>query len=49
MTVVNFYELLEDNINKSSQYGDIYYKNAYFGKSIDKYDVIFYKNNRNIE
>lgn len=26
--------------------GDIYFPNKYFGKSIDKYDVIFYKNNR---
>ena len=43
------YRILKDNINKSSKYGDVYYKNAYFGKSIDKYDVIFYKNNRNIE
>lgn len=43
------YRMLKSNINKSSKYGDVYYKNAYFGKSIDKYDVIFYKNNRNIE
>jgi hypothetical protein len=43
------YRILEADINKSSENGDVYYKNAYFGKSIDKYDVIFYKNNRNIK
>lgn len=43
------YRILKSKINKSSNCGDVYYKNAYFGKSIDKYDVIFYKNNRNIE
>ena len=42
------YRILDSDINRTSKYGDVYYKNAYFGKSVDKYDVIFYKNNRNI-
>ena len=39
---------INENINKSSNNtgGDPYYKGAYFGSTIDKDDVIFFKNNR---
>jgi len=41
------YRTLTKNINFSSGSGDPYYKGRYFGNSIDKYEAIFYKNNRN--
>ena len=41
------YRTLDKNINLSSGSGDPYYKGRYFGDSIDKYEAIFYKNNRN--
>jgi hypothetical protein len=37
---------LKNDINPTSNSGDPYYENSYFGKTIDKYDVIFWKNNR---
>jgi hypothetical protein len=40
------YRTIQEDINKSSVHGDPYYANAYFGKSIDPYEVIFYKTNR---
>ena len=40
------YIKLNKDINPTSETGDPYYKNAYFGNTISKYDVIFYKNNR---
>jgi hypothetical protein len=42
------YVHLDKNINLSSKKygGDPYYEGAYFEETIDKYDVIFYKNNR---
>ena len=44
------YLKVNKNINPTSEIagGDPNYKNAYFGKTIDKYDVIFFKNNRNM-
>lgn len=44
---LNYVEL-NSNINSSAPNGDPYYKNAYFGDTIDKYDVIFIKTNRNL-
>ncbi len=43
------YITLKENINKSTKSGDPYFKNRYFGKTIDKYDVIFIKTNRNLK
>lgn len=40
------YRIIDTDFNPYSNHGDIYYKNAYFGKNIDPYDVIFFKNNR---
>ena len=40
------YRILNKDINNTSFNGDPYYKNKYFGEDIDKYEVIFYKNNR---
>ena len=37
---------LKNDINSTSNNGDAYYPGAYFGSTIDKYDAIFYKNNR---
>lgn len=37
---------INEDINKNSVNGDPYYKNAYFGETINPYDVIFYKTNR---
>ena len=37
---------LRQDINPTSFGGDSYYKNRYFGNTIDKYDVIFLKNKR---
>jgi hypothetical protein len=38
------YRTIKKNFNPSGE--DPYYKNAYFGKTIDPYEVIFFKNNR---
>jgi hypothetical protein len=40
------YRKIKKDFNKSSLNGDPYFKNAYFGKTIDKYDAIFLKTNR---
>jgi hypothetical protein len=40
------YRHIEKDMNSTSHNGDPYYDNAYFGDTIDKYDVIFFKNNR---
>jgi hypothetical protein len=40
------YRLVNKDFNHTSQNGDSYYKKSYFGEDIDKYEVIFYKNNR---
>jgi len=40
------YRKVKKDINYTSLNGDPYYKNRYFGNTIDKYDVIFFKNNR---
>jgi len=40
------YTKIKEDFNKTSQYGDPYYINAYFGGTIDKYDAIFYKSYR---
>jgi hypothetical protein len=37
---------IKNDINETSRNGDPYFNNAYFGGSIDKNEVIFYKNNR---
>lgn len=37
---------LKEDINKTSLKGDPYFENKYFGKTIDKYEVIFFKTNR---
>ena len=42
------YRLLDKDINHTSLHGDPYYKNRYFGNTIDKYEAIFFKNNRNM-
>jgi hypothetical protein len=39
---------IKHDINFSSISGDSYYTNAYFGGTIDPYDVIFFKTNRDI-
>ena len=40
------YRTNKKDINPTSLGGDPYNKNGYFGKTIDPYDVIFFKNNR---
>jgi hypothetical protein len=40
------YRTLTYDINPSSNKGDPYYPNSYWNGTIDKYDVIFFKNNR---
>ena len=40
------YRTMKNDINPTSNNGDPYYEGAYFGETIDKYDVIFFKNNR---
>jgi hypothetical protein len=40
------YRIITKDINRSSRAGDPYHVNAYFGRTINKYDVIFFKNNR---
>jgi hypothetical protein len=42
------YRIIEADINPTSTDGDPYYKNGYFGKSIKKEEVIFFKNNRDL-
>jgi len=37
---------IKEDINPTSNYGDPYFIGSYFGKTIDPYDVIFFKNNR---
>ena len=46
------YRTLTENINKSEtgqEFDDPYYEGNFFGRSIDPYDVIFFKNNRGIK
>ena len=40
------YRVMDKDINNTSNFGDPYYSKSYFGEDIDKYEVIFYKNNR---
>ena len=40
------YRTLDHDINPTSVGGDPYFHGAYFGGTIDPYDVIFFKNNR---
>lgn len=40
------YRIITKDINETSHGGDPYYPKSYFGKTLDKYDVIFFKNNR---
>lgn len=40
------YRTLDKDINPMSNYGDPYWENKYFGKTIQKEDVCFYKNKR---
>jgi hypothetical protein len=40
------YVTIKNDINSYSKNGDPYFTNSYFGKSIEKEDVIFWKNNR---
>jgi len=42
------YRLVDTDFNNTSKSGDPYYEKSYFGNDIDKYEVIFYKNNRYI-
>jgi hypothetical protein len=37
---------IKEDFNHTSNNGDPYYNNAYFGETINKYDVIFFKTNR---
>ena len=43
------YRKINKDINPTSNNGDPYYTDGYFGKTINKYDVIFLKNNRKIK
>jgi hypothetical protein len=40
------YKTIQTDINQYSKNGDPYYKNSYFGKNIQKEDVLFFKINR---
>ena len=40
------YTKIKEDFNKTSQRGDPYFNNAYFGETIDKYNTIFYKSYR---
>lgn len=40
------FRIIEKDINPTSGFGDPYHENAYFGKNIDPYDVIFFKETR---
>jgi hypothetical protein len=42
------YRTLSYNINPTAPCGDCYYKNKYFGGTFTMYDVIFFKNNRDM-
>jgi len=45
------YRTLTENINKSEtgqEFDDPYQKGGFFGRTIDPYDVIFFKNNRGL-
>lgn len=42
------YLSIDKDINPTSAQGDSYYKGKYFGESIDPYEVIFFKNNRDL-
>jgi hypothetical protein len=42
------YTSIHEDFNYSSYNGDPYMKNGYFGNTIDKYEVIFFKNNRGL-
>ena len=39
---------IDKDINPSSEQGDPYFKGKYFGESIDPYEVIFFKKNRDL-
>ena len=43
------YRKLKEDINSTSLNGDPYLRNKYFGNTINKYDVIFFKTNRFID
>jgi len=45
---LNYIEVNYD-INNTSRDGDPYFKGCYFSGSIDKYDAVFYKNNRGMD
>jgi len=45
---LNYIEVSED-INNTSDQGDPYYSGGFFSGSIDKYDAVFFKNNRNLD
>ena len=40
------YRLVKKDINDTSHSGDGYYENAYFGRTLHPYEVIFFKTNR---
>jgi hypothetical protein len=40
------YRLVKIDFNNTSKNGDPYYEKSYFGNDINKFEVIFYKNNR---
>ena len=40
------YRLVKKDINGTSRSGDGYYENAYFGRTLHPYEVIFFKTNR---
>jgi len=39
---------IDKDINPTSMGGDCYFKGAYFGETIDPYEVVFFKNNRGL-
>ena len=43
------YRTIDADFNNTSLNGDPYHKNAYFGETINRYDAIFFKNNRSLE
>ena len=43
------YRTVNSDFNPSSHNGDPYFNNSYFGNDIDKYEVIFLKNNRSLD
>jgi hypothetical protein len=40
------YRTVKKDINGTSHYGDSYYENMYFGRTLHPYEVIFFKTNR---